>query len=124
MLFFCLKGTNRNTRRMCGIYSKLTIKTPERRETRQPGFFIINFERVNTKTVQMLGALVEQTILNKSSSLLAPEDYIVTFYTSSKILSVTQLVLTNFIITTSLQESQIIRQHILTGKKLLLLYLK
>ena len=103
---------------MCGIYSKLTIKTPERRETRQSGFFIINFERVNTKTVQMLGALVEQTILNKSSSLLAPEDYIVTFYTSSKILSVTHLVLTNFIITLSLQESQIIRQHILTGKKL------
>ena len=103
---------------MCGIYSKLTIKAPERHETRQSGFFIINLERVNIKTVQMFGALVEQTILNKNSSLLAPEDYIVTFYTSSKILSVTHLVLTNFIITLSLEESQIIRQHILTGKKL------
>ena len=69
----------------------------------------------------MLGALVEQTIVNKSSSLPATEDYVVTLYTSSKILSVIQLVLTNLIIIISLQGSQIIRQYILTGKKILLL---
>ena len=37
---YLFKVINRNTRARCEIYSKLTIKTPERR---RPGVFIVNF---------------------------------------------------------------------------------
>ena len=40
-----LKVNNRNTRTMCEISSKLTIKTPERRHWRRLGVFI-NFEHI------------------------------------------------------------------------------
>ena len=33
---------NKNTRKMCEICSKLTIKTPERCNCRRPGVFIVN----------------------------------------------------------------------------------
>ena len=36
---------NKNTRRMCEIYSKLTIKTPEGRLS--SGVFIVNFEHIS-----------------------------------------------------------------------------
>ena len=39
-----LKVNNRNTRTRCEIYSKLTIKTPERRHWRRSGIFVVNFE--------------------------------------------------------------------------------
>ena len=32
---------------MCEIYSKLTIKTPERRHRRRSGVFIVNFEQIS-----------------------------------------------------------------------------
>ena len=38
------KVKNRNTRKRCGICSKLTIKTPERRQWRSSGVFIVNLE--------------------------------------------------------------------------------
>ena len=38
------KVNNRSTRTRCGICSKLTVKTPERR-WRCSGVFIVNFER-------------------------------------------------------------------------------
>ena len=42
------KVNNRNTRARCGICSKLTIKTPERRYlTPCSSDFMINFEQVN-----------------------------------------------------------------------------
>ena len=41
------KGNNRNTRIKCEIYSKLTIKTPERRQWRSSGVFIVNFEHIS-----------------------------------------------------------------------------
>ena len=41
------KVNNRNTRTRCEIYSKLTIKTPERRQWRRFGVSIVNFEQVN-----------------------------------------------------------------------------
>ena len=41
------KGNNRNTRLKCEIYSKLTIKTPERRQWRSSGVFIVNFEHIS-----------------------------------------------------------------------------
>ena len=37
---------NRNTRKRCEIYSKLTIKTPERLHLRRSGVFIDNFEHI------------------------------------------------------------------------------
>ena len=40
------KVNNRNTRTRCEIYSKLTIKTPERRQWRRSGVFILNFEHI------------------------------------------------------------------------------
>ena len=40
---FLLKVDNRNTRAKCGICSKLTIKTPERRHWLCYGVFIVNF---------------------------------------------------------------------------------
>ena len=42
------KVNNRNTRTRCEIWSKLTIKTPERRYfTPCSSVFIVNFEQVN-----------------------------------------------------------------------------
>ena len=41
------KGNNRNTRLKCEIYSKLTIKIPERRQWRSSGVFIVNFEHIS-----------------------------------------------------------------------------
>ena len=38
---------NRNTRAMCEICSKLTIKTPEPRHKRRSGVFIVNFEQIS-----------------------------------------------------------------------------
>ena len=38
-----VKVNNRNTRKRCEIFSKLTIKTPERRHGRRSGFFIVLF---------------------------------------------------------------------------------
>ena len=44
----CLLKVNiRNTRTRCEICSKLTIKTPKRRQWRRSGVFIVNFEHVS-----------------------------------------------------------------------------
>ena len=43
---YLLKVNNRNTRTRCEICSKFTIKTPERRQWRPFGVFIVNFEYV------------------------------------------------------------------------------
>ena len=37
---------NRNTRTTFEIFSKLTIKTPERHHWRRSGFFIVNLEQI------------------------------------------------------------------------------
>ena len=42
-----LKVNNRSTRTRCEICSKLTIKTPERRQWRCSGVFIANFEHIS-----------------------------------------------------------------------------
>ena len=44
---YLLKVNNRNTRTRCEICSKLTIKTPERRNWRRSGVFIVNFEHIS-----------------------------------------------------------------------------
>ena len=41
---YLLKVHNRNTRKKC---SKLTIKTPERRQSRRSGVFVVNFEHIS-----------------------------------------------------------------------------
>ena len=43
---YMLKINNRNSRTRCEICLKLTIKTPERRQQRRSGVFIVNSERV------------------------------------------------------------------------------
>ena len=44
---YMFKVNNRNTRLMYEICSKLTIKTPERRQRRYFGVFIVNFEHIS-----------------------------------------------------------------------------
>ena len=43
---YLLKVNNKNTRTRCDIYSKLTIKTPERRQWLRSGVLIVNFAHV------------------------------------------------------------------------------
>ena len=44
---YLFKVNNRNSRKKCGICSKLTIKTPERRHWRRSDVFIVNFEHIS-----------------------------------------------------------------------------
>ena len=44
---YLFKINNRNTIKWCEIYSKLKIKTPERRQWRRPGVFIVNYEHIS-----------------------------------------------------------------------------
>ena len=43
---YLLKVNNRNTRTWYEICSKITIKTPEQRQWRLSGVFIVNFEHI------------------------------------------------------------------------------
>ena len=47
---YMFKVNDRNTRARCEIRSKLTIKTPERRQWRRSGIFAVNFERISDLT--------------------------------------------------------------------------
>ena len=49
-----LKVNNRNTRTSYEICSKLTIKTPERRQWCRFGVFIINFEHISHRVLVFL----------------------------------------------------------------------
>ena len=44
---FYIQIINKSTRTRCKIYSKLTIKTPERRHWFRSGVFIVNFEHIS-----------------------------------------------------------------------------
>ena len=44
---YLLKVNNRSTTKRCEIYSKLTIKTPERCQWYRSGVFIVNFEHIS-----------------------------------------------------------------------------
>ena len=44
---YLFKVNNRNTRTRYEICSKLTINTPERRQWRRSGVFIVNFEHIS-----------------------------------------------------------------------------
>ena len=45
---YMFKVSNRNTRTRYEVCSKLTIKTPERRQWHRSGVFILNFEHILT----------------------------------------------------------------------------
>ena len=53
-----LKIKNRNTRKRSEtspeVSSKLTIKTPERRQSRRAGAFIVNFENISHLLLEFL----------------------------------------------------------------------
>ena len=51
---YMFKVNNRNTRTRCGICSKLTIKTPERRQRRRSGVFIVNFDYISHLALVLL----------------------------------------------------------------------
>ena len=44
---YIFRVNNRNTRRRCGICPKITMKTPERRNWRRSGFFIVIFGHIS-----------------------------------------------------------------------------
>ena len=44
---YMFKVNNKNTRKRCEIWSKLTIKTSERPQWRRSGVFIVNFEHIS-----------------------------------------------------------------------------
>ena len=44
---YLFKVNNRNTRKMCEICAKLTMKTPERLQNCRSGVFIVNFEHIS-----------------------------------------------------------------------------
>ena len=44
---YMFKVNNRNTRTRCEICSNLAMKTPERRQWRHSGIFIVNFEHIS-----------------------------------------------------------------------------
>ena len=44
---YLFKVNNKNSRKRCEIFSKLTIKTPQRRQRRRSGVFIVNFENIS-----------------------------------------------------------------------------
>ena len=44
---YLLKVNNRNSRMRCEICLKLTIKTPEQRQSRRSGVFIVNVEHIS-----------------------------------------------------------------------------
>ena len=45
--FYLFNVNNRNTRKRCEIYSKLTTKIPERRQRHSSGVFVVNFEPIS-----------------------------------------------------------------------------
>ena len=51
---YFFKVNNGKTRTMCEIYSKLTIKTPERRHWRRSSVFIVNFEDISHLVLVLL----------------------------------------------------------------------
>ena len=54
------KVNNRNTRGRSEIWSKLTIETPERRQWRRSGVFIVNFEHISQVVLSVSSVNFEQ----------------------------------------------------------------
>ena len=54
---------NRNTRKWCDIRSKLMIKSPERRQWRLSGVFIVNFKHISHLFLEFLLLTMNKQIL-------------------------------------------------------------
>ena len=61
---FNCSNSNRNTRTICEICSKLTMKTLERRQLRRSGVFIVHFEQISPIVLMFLSLT-----LNKKMSV-------------------------------------------------------
>ena len=62
---YLLKLNNRDTRTRCETCLKLTTNTPERRQWRRSGVFIVNFEHVNADSKPKVSNTVELHIILK-----------------------------------------------------------
>ena len=51
---YLLKVNNKNTRTRCETCLKLKIKTPERRQKRRSGVFIVDFEDISHVVLEFL----------------------------------------------------------------------
>ena len=58
---YLLKVNNRDTRAKCKICLKLTIKTPELRQWRRTGVFIVNFEHISHLVLVFLLLMLNPT---------------------------------------------------------------
>ena len=63
------KVNNRNTRKRCEICSNLTIKTPERRQWRRSGVFIVCFEHISHLVLVFLLLNAGQVFIQKWKGL-------------------------------------------------------
>ena len=57
---YMFKVNNRNTSTRCEICSKLTITTPEQRQWRRSGVFIINFEHITHLDILFLSLILSR----------------------------------------------------------------
>ena len=57
---YMFKVNNRNTSTRCEICSKLTITTPEQRQWRRSGVFIINFEHITHLDILFLTLILSR----------------------------------------------------------------
>ena len=62
---------NKNTRKTCEICSKVTIKTPKRRQWHRSGIFIVNFEHISPLFLALLYLTLKIWILAGIYFLLA-----------------------------------------------------
>ena len=51
---YIFKINNKNTNTRCEICSKLTVKTPERRQLHRSGVFTVNFEHISHRVLLLL----------------------------------------------------------------------
>ena len=60
---YLFKVNNRNTRKRCEVFSKLTIKTPEPSRWRRSGVFIVNFENISHLFLVFLSLTLNKKML-------------------------------------------------------------
>ena len=60
---YLFKVNHRNARKMCEIWSKLTIKTPEWRHWRRSGVFNVNFKHISKLFIVFLLLILNKQML-------------------------------------------------------------
>ena len=73
------KVTNEDTRTLCEIYSKLTIKTPERRQLSLSGVFIVNFG-VSKIFIDQVDTFCAKSCIGNFSNILFKTKFFDLFY--------------------------------------------